>query len=253
VIYVWIRQTLNWEDEAEFEAQLGAFFRPRVELWNRTFEMPFHRFRHRVAEIARISLSRVDNATVARWDEIPDGALVVPVDDDDWLAPFLGSSLDAELEAGIDGYRWTGSWMEVPLHAGHRLYLTRRRLFPFSWERHFCWSNNYALRKAQGTKPMFYDHVRADHHFLRWKEEGRVKMIARRLSVINRTLASQTTLWVNRPSLSREQLLRKYRRYGRLYRRRLPEQVAWCAPYVAMMAELMEQLSVKRPAATLRS
>jgi hypothetical protein len=56
-------------------------------MWNQTFDLPYHVFRQRVRRIAELNLQRVENAVRARWDEIPDGALVAPVDDDDWFAP----------------------------------------------------------------------------------------------------------------------------------------------------------------------
>jgi hypothetical protein len=247
VVYVWIRRTVDWADEEAFYAQLRPHFRPRVELWNRTFEMPFHLFRHQVAQIARKSFTGVEGAVVADWDEIPDGAIVAPVDDDDWLAPQLATVLDAERTPGIEGYRWPGFWVEVPMDLGHRLYLLRRRLVPPWPEKWFCSTNNYAVPKAGAeSHKLLSSHMGASERFLRWRREARIREIETPLSVINRTLASQTTLRSARSAMSRSQLLRKYRRYERLYLRPVPDAIGWCRPYLAMMAGLMDRLAVRR-------
>jgi len=93
MIYIWIRKTLDWEDEAAFRAQLPPHLIEPVELWNDCFKLPFHLFRARLRQIASLNRSRVDGVACAPWDAIPDGALVVPVDDDDWFAPTLGTCL----------------------------------------------------------------------------------------------------------------------------------------------------------------
>jgi hypothetical protein len=246
-IYIWVRATVEWSDEAAFHAQLDPGFKPRVELWNQTFSLPFHLFRHRVREIASANLSRTQLPVVTSWAEIPRGALVVPVDDDDWLAPNLAAALEAESAPGVTGYRWPASFVEVPTHAGHRAYLIRRRVLPWWPEKWFCSSNNYALVKDPGAEPLLASHVKASEWFERRIKSGdaSAKRIESRVSLINRTLASQTTLHKWAPALSRSQLLRKFRRYRKLYRRLLGSELAWAAPYVAMMAELMEELEVK--------
>lgn len=72
-----------------------------------------------------------------------------------------------------------------------------------------------------------------------------MRRIDARLSLMNRTLASQTSLAFLRPNLRRSELLRKYRRYRRLYERPLPAELAWARPYVHDMDELMRRLGVK--------
>jgi hypothetical protein len=67
---------------------------------------------------------------------------------------------------------------------------------------------------------------------------------------MNRTLGSQTSLAMGKPALTRSHLVRKCRRYKKLYRKDVTPDLAWCRPYLAMMADLMDQLSVtdRRPA-----
>ena len=52
MIYLCIRQTTDWADEAAFRAQLPPLYAPTVQLWNDTFNIPYHLFRHRVRQIA---------------------------------------------------------------------------------------------------------------------------------------------------------------------------------------------------------
>jgi hypothetical protein len=244
MIYIWVRATLDWRDEDAFWAQVRPDFRSKVALWNATFNIPFHLFRHRVRQIAALNLSKVEGSVCVDWEQIPDGALVVPVDDDDWLAPSLANVLDRERECEPGAY-WSSSWIGVPWHFGHRVYLTRRRLLPFTPVKWICETNNYALLKGPGTKPLFDSHMRATD----WYEgpgRGVVKKIDQRLSVINRTLAAQTSLRTKRGETTRSRLLFRFRRYKKLYNRPRPADPAWCRPYVAMMSDLMDELEVRR-------
>lgn len=71
----------------------------------------------------------------------------------------------------------------------------------------------------------------------------------RRLSVANRSLASRSSLRASRGSdnapVSRAYLLRRLRRYQRLYRQPVPPDVAWCRPYVSLMGELVQELRAR--------
>jgi hypothetical protein len=243
VIYIWVRETVDWANEQAFRAQLDPAFAPRVDLWNATFDIPFHRFRHRVSEITQLNLSQVRGASRARWETIPDGELVVPIDDDDWLAPDLGQVLEREQDRGFDGYRWTASWIESPIGPGHRFYLLRRRALPWTPEKWICSSNNYAIVKSETTKQLLASHVRASEWVGR-APPGTVRTIDRRLSLINRSLASKTSLRWDRPDFTRSQLLRKFRRYRTLYEPP-PDDLAWARPYVELMGELMGRLRVR--------
>jgi hypothetical protein len=240
VVAIWIRSTVDWADEQAFLAQAPPGLLPKVELWNATFTLPFHVFRGRAHRIAELNRSRVADAAVATWDAIPDGTLVLPVDDDDWFAPDAAQVAARERRPGTDGCYWPSRWVEVPIHAGHRFHLLRRRLLPFTPPRYVLTTNNYAMVKSAGARPLLESHVKAS----RWLAGGgRLARVERSLSIANRTLGSQTTLHLRRP-LGRDELLRKYRRYRRLYHSP-PRYAPWAAPYVAAMAELMQELELR--------
>jgi hypothetical protein len=253
VIYIWVRTTGQWENEQAFLAQLPENLKPKVQLWNATFNIPFHVFRHRVREIAQLNLSRVERAVCAGWDGIPEGALVLPVDDDDWISPDAGRVLEKECEAGTVGYYWIMSWVEVPINLGHRIQLIRRRILPRTPPKWFCAANNYAMVKSPEVKDLLASHVRASPWFeneVARRDAARVKRIDSRLTVANRTLASRSSLRDLRGHagvvpVSRAELLRKFHRYRKLYDRPLHPDLGWCRPYVAMMGELMAELEPK--------
>lgn len=240
MIYIWVRTDVDWDDEAAFLAQCPPYFRPRLELWNETFAMPFRVFRGRVASIARASLAEVAGAVCARWEEIPDGAVVVPVDDDDWFAPGLAAGLERTWDGRGDGCSWTASFVEVPLNWRHAAGWVVRRRLPSVPLKYRCTTNNYALVKRPELRRIAESHIAASE----WFERRRLPRVPGRLSAMNRTLASQTSLGNTGPVPSRAALVRRYERYRRLYERPL-ELPPWCAPYLARMADLMRELELR--------
>jgi hypothetical protein len=240
-IYIWVRATTDWSDEAAVNAQLPPAFAVKVALWNRTFNIPYHRFRHRLCDIAGRSHAAVAGAVRAGWDEIPDGALVVPVDDDDWFAPDLADRLAAAWRPGIDGMHWARGFLQVPIDPAAEIGQWARRLFPSRRPKWLCSTNNYALVKAPGAKPLLRDHTRASRWFLDHPRD-RLVVLDAHLSLMNRTLASQTSLGYKRPRITRVELLVKLARYRRLYTRPLPAELAWAEPYRDAMAGLMREL-----------
>jgi hypothetical protein len=244
MIYIWIRATVDWQDEEAFLAQLRPELEPKINLWNETFNIRFHVFRHRIHEIARLSLSRVQNAVCVGWDEIPEGGLVVPADDDDWFAPDVGTVLETQRQPGTSGCYWTSSFIEVPIHFRHRLYLIHRRVFPGTPPWYVFTTNNYAMVKSRESRALLDSHHLAS---ARAKDEpaGPLTRIERRLSVMNRTLGSQTSLALGKPTITRSWLIRKFERYRKLYDRPQLPDLAWCQPYLAMMSDLMAELRVK--------
>ena len=241
--YIWVRATVPWDDAELARAQVRPDLRQRLDLWNETFNMPYQRFRQRVGEIADLNHSRVEGALRADWDQIPDGALVMPVDDDDWFAPDAARLLATEVVPSARGYLWTSRWIEVPISAGHRFYLIRRRLLPASPPKWVCTTNNHAMPKDEEAREILGNHITASRWF-KPRIGGDVKRVQRELSVANRTLASMTSLRIHHPrhSFGRAELLRRFQRYKRLYHDVDTGGLDWSRPYVTMMAELMDQL-----------
>lgn len=241
--YICIRETVEWADEAAFRAQLVPEFAPTVDLWDATFNIPYHLFRNRARDIARTNLAQVRGARMAAWEAVPEGALVFPVDDDDWFSPDAAEALQARRLPGRTLYHWDASFLESWTTPGHLLYLWKTRLLrtPPMW---ICSTNNYAVVKSRESEPLFRSHVAAS----RWVPDhrGQVEKLSGRWSLMNRTVASRTTLGIVRPHLvrgiSQRTLLAKYRRYLRIYRQDPGPQLAWARPYIALMGELMAQL-----------
>jgi hypothetical protein len=244
MIYIWVRTTVEWGDEQAALNQVHSWLVPKIRLWNATFNLSFQQFRHRLTEIAALNHAEVDGAVRAGWDEIPDGALVLSVDDDDWVAPDAARVLQRELDPGVIGYIWTSRWIEVPINLGHRLYLAKRRLLPASKPKWICAANNYAMTKSSETRPLLSSHVKAS----RWLEprlkagDTPLKPLDGGLSVANRTLASISTV---RGIESRSQLLRKFRSYRSLYDHPPGPELDWCRPQFQQMSDLMGELEVK--------
>jgi hypothetical protein len=210
-----------------------------VELWNATFGLPYHEFRLELTRIAQLNRSRIAGISCVPRDELPAGAIVVPTDDDDWFAPGLASTLRAAVDGRYAGYYWPSRFIEVPISPAHRLGLARRAMFPRTPPKWLCTTNNYAVAINAAMAPLVDNHMRASDWFV--AHPAAVRRLDACLSVMNRTLASQTSL-ANIGSQAR--LVAKFRRYRRIYRRPLPTQLAWCEPYVAMMRDLMDGLRV---------
>ncbi len=243
MIYICIRQTLNWENETEFWSQLPTQFKPTIQVWNQSFNSPYHLFRQRVREISRINLSALPGAACVDWNDVPQGELVLPVDDDDWFAENVGTVLEKARDGQHHMYRWESSFLEVPIDFGHRLYLLKRRLFRTP-PKFICTTNNYAVVKSHQSEPLFRSHIRASEWFHSHRKS--VKELGTSLSIMNRTLASRTSLGMMRPEsckpIRKATLLRKYWQYRALYKRPLEMELAWCRPYVRMMDDLMDEL-----------
>ena len=244
MVHIWVRSTLPWNDDAAFRAQVDPSFEPCLRVWDASFEMPYNHFRARVYDIAQANLTNVRGAKVSDWDDIPEGALVLPVDDDDWFAPHAAETLKRELRPATPAYVWEASFAETPTWMGHRLYLARRRLLPWTPPRWSCSTNSYAMEKAEGRQELLRLHTRASA----WVDRappGAVRFLGERLSMMNRTIASQTQLRRGDPPAvaTPDEMRRKLARYRRLYRRLQRSAAPWARPYLAMMGDLVDELT----------
>jgi hypothetical protein len=244
VVRIWVRATLDYDDERAFMAQVQPGFRGQVELWDSVFEMPYRVFRSRVREIARENIARVEGAERSPWDEIPDGALVLPCDDDDWFRPDAARVAEAALGPGVAGLRWPGRFLEVAINRRHQLGIWRARV-QGPRPKYLCSTNSYALLASEESKELLAHHLEASRWVAR-QPAGRVVLLDERLSLMNRTLASQTSLGHRGIPISRRRLLRKLTRYRRLYEQPLTGELAWAKPYADRMGALMDDL-VLRP------
>ncbi len=240
MIYIMIRKTVDWGDEAAFRAQIPEKMRYGIELWNTTFNMPYHLFRQELKRIAQRNHSQIKNAIYASHQEIPVGSVAVPVDDDDWFSPDLAQVLKRSM-ADHTGCYWLSRFLQVPISFWHQLNLIQRTLFPRWRPNRLCTSNNHAIVYGPETADLLNGHIRATRWFL--EHPSAVVRIEKTLSLQNRSLASITQLQ-SRPS--RAILLYKYRRYGKLYRMPIPPNLAWCEPYLAMMRDLHAELRPRR-------
>ena len=241
-MFIWVRATIDWEDPDRCREQLDPAFRAKAESWNGTLSIPYCAFRAELRRIARLNLDRVRGAdVVSEWDAIPEGAIVLPVDDDDWFAPAAAEVIGVHLFEGIVAWRWPTRFLEVPISKGHALYLLRRKVVPFMPEHYFCSTNNYAVVKRPGAQRLAASHEQAHEALV---GAPGVKRLDRRLSLVNRSLASQTTIGMRSDTVTRQHLLEKYRLYRSLYRTAPRSMPGWALPYVELMDELMERLEI---------
>ena len=242
MVHIWVRATLDYDDARAFAEQLKPGFRAMVELWDATLTVPYREFRGRVRAIARENLAQVEGAACSAWEAIPAGALVLPCDDDDWFRP--DAAAVAARAAGPSGVRWRSSFLEVPMHWRHKLGI---------WRRHvqgprpdfLCTTNNYALFKAPDAQERMRNHLVASA-WVRERPPGEVPFLRERLSLMNRTIASQTSLGrFGGGAISRTALLRKLRSYRRLYDAPLRDELAWAQPHADRMRDLMAELKLR--------
>jgi hypothetical protein len=245
LIHICLRATLDWGDEGAFWAQLDPRMKEKVDAWNRAFDMPYHRFRERIKAIAQLSLRRVRGAVLSDWESVPIGAWVLPVDDDDWFAPDAAEKLSELRGADWLGCTWPRYFLEVPWGLRDDLAMLLGRWRDPRPELWFCGTNNYAFVKDDDNRVVYRSHASASKWFTR--PGAPVGRLAARLSVTNRTIASQTSFGLKETSVGRARLLWKFLRYRRLYERSLPSELAWSRPYLELMSELMNEVHLRRP------
>lgn len=144
-VYICIRLTAAWEDKAGYRSRLIAGLVPHIEARDATFSTPYHEFRAAIAEITMTGLRAVRAAVIAPYNDISEGAIVMPCDDDGWKAPHAAEALVA---SGCDCAVRKQSVLQVPLDWMHALKVRAGNLWRgFHRPRWFCSTNNYPLRK----------------------------------------------------------------------------------------------------------
>jgi len=165
---------------------------------------------------------------------------VVPTNDDDWFSPRLARTREAAINAHYVGYYWPSAFIEVPISLRHHLGRIRRAIFPRTPPQWLCTTNNYAVILRSETTPLIASHMQAIWWFV--AHPYAVNRVDEHLSVMNRSLASRTSL----ESISLQTaLVRRFCRYKQLYRKALPPGISWCKPYVEMMRDLTDQLELR--------
>jgi hypothetical protein len=241
LVHLCVRQTLAWEDEDLVRVGIIPSFRQKFEMWNATFTMPYHLFRVRLKHIAMDSFRRVEGAVVSEMSQVPEGDVIVPIDDDDWLAPDLATSIGPHLHAGTTLVVWKShvlerrSWIRRVRHwTGQALRRPDRT----------CRTNNYAVRWRRDRTEIALNHMRATDYADAHPND--VARIDQTLAIQNRSLASQTALAFGRPAIRRDELIRELRAYRNRYADWIAAPpLAWAQPYVDRMNDLMAEVAVK--------
>ncbi len=178
-----------------------------------------------------------------RWDDIPEGALVMPTDDDDWFAPHAAEALERMRPPDITAYVWEASFAETP-------DVVRPPPLPHPPRAVALDAAGMELLHQQLRDGEEREHLRParrSHAASAWVDgaaPGEVLYLPDRLSMVNRTIASRTQLSAgdrshpSTPAEMRRKLARYRRRYGRIDLSDAP----WARPYVAMIAELTGEL-----------
>jgi hypothetical protein len=169
---------------------------------------------------------------------------VLPIDDDDWLAPDLTWRIRAALGARPDGARLGGVyWVREVVSPPHRRRSLRKWLRRIPKKGRFtCYTNNYAVRRGlPDIERVLGSHLRASEVFD--ADPGRFLRIPKLLAIQNRNLASQTALGWRLPEIDRAYLLERYEAYRRFYAGwRIRRELAWAQPCIDAMARLMDDL-----------
>jgi len=271
-VYISIRRTADWKNAANYRGRLIAQFVPHVDAWDATFRTTYREFRAAIAEITMASLQAVRGAVIAPYEEIPEGAIVMPCDDDDWTAPHAAEILAENFASHHDRAVWTQSVLQVPIDWMHALKIRAGKIWPpLNPQRWLCSTNNYALRKRSGNFNAFMSHMLASKEFVATPNLLRLQ---RRISLQNRNPASKTSMVgvrysiydqvngqvrlanLNEPSNEKHEpscarpsrhLLRKLQKYRELYQSYKPENpdLEWATPYVHAMRDLTLSLKTK--------
>jgi hypothetical protein len=207
VVVVRMVQDYSQLTKENFRDQLDAPYKPRKELqlfvanglldlWDRAFRMPYIDYRRRVCEVAADNLAATGCRVLRGYEEFIDwyatdeDALIVPVDDDDWLAPTL-----PELPRHLRDDARVLVWGDTVLHnitRFHYGFVEGRRMH----------SNNWGVRKAylktlddkKARHLVLLSHQHAETFVKANVPSAQVVKIPDRYNVYNRHVASLSFL-----------------------------------------------------------
>ena len=240
-MYLWVRRTLPWDDKAYVEAHLVERARRLAKVWDQTFHLEYHEYRYRLKEIAADSLRAVRGTRIAALEEIPDGAIVVPTDDDDWFAPDLAEQIQAHYNPERSCLLWRHYTIELPRRLRERLLSLWRLRVKRTLT---CRTNNYALVKSPTSMSGFGSHGAGSRYFD--ANKALVQRLPLHLNVQNRNLSSKSIGKRDPKPPTPANLIERYRRFVALYAgRKLPSEVAWARPYLNQVAKLTSELKLR--------
>jgi hypothetical protein len=101
-----------------------------IDARDATFRTSYREFRAAISEITMSSLRAVRGAIIAPYDEIPEGAIMMPCYDDDWTAPHAAEVLVEFFAGAHDRAVWIQAVVQVPLDWMHALKIRAGKVWP---------------------------------------------------------------------------------------------------------------------------
>jgi len=212
-----------------------------LDLWNQIFNFGYFEFRAQAKELAETSYRDVSvirgRDALLKECENPGNAYIVPIDDDDWLAPHLPQVLN-DRKAPI--VHWT-----------MRETVNSRNTSSFRLPPHWFRSCSFAvtknlIRKHSRLKTLLSHHVSAGFYLKRIRSRVTVKQV---LSVANRTVASVGRMRRRYESIKnrrrgdvREQFKRSMLREAKRLSEKKTCGCDWAIPYMEQNALLHQKL-----------
>ncbi len=190
-IILGVRSMSDWQDGQNLLTAPWDGWEDRLQWWDEVFEMPYHVYRYGLQIIARKNWARISGldsiVSVRSWQpELFHDAVVIPIDDDDWLAPQICHVIRNQIQADTTAISWQSDRIECP----HR------------YVKNTCGDANFYITNGYALTPNYRDivgdeqfkdsllwHVRAADHA---KEQSR--HLDAVLGAAPRTWASVTTL-----------------------------------------------------------
>ena len=124
-------------------------------------------------------------------DEVPDDAVVVPIDPNDWLAPELARRIEAARDTACIAWHWRREVLSVPHEDGRKgLSLWRRRRRRS--EPDLCGGCNYAITNRTAFAAVIASPHSASDYFA--ANGNFVRELPQTLGIENRSLASRSSL-----------------------------------------------------------